>query len=76
MIDGSCYLGMKMKVYDAELHAVSEGLKAILSCNPGVLRICIDNSASVLALSESTSNDESCSKAKITSDTLIAHGWI
>jgi hypothetical protein len=56
---------------------VSEGLKAILSCNfkPGVLRICIDNSASVLALSESTSNDESSSKAKITSDTLIARGW-
>jgi hypothetical protein len=26
MIDGFCYLGMKMEVYDAELHAVSEGL--------------------------------------------------
>jgi hypothetical protein len=53
MIDSFCYLGMKMEVYDAELHAVSEGLKAILSCNfkPGVLRICIDNSASVPALS-------------------------
>jgi hypothetical protein len=77
MINGFCNLGMKMGVYDTELHAVSEGLKTILSCNfkPGVLRICIDNSASVLALSESTSNDESCSKAKITSDTLITHGW-
>jgi ribonuclease HI len=76
MIDGFCYLSMKMEIYDAKLHAVS-GLKAILSCNfkPGVLRICIDNSASVLALSESTLNDKSCSKAKITSDTLIAHGW-
>jgi hypothetical protein len=70
MRDGFCCLGMKMEVYDAELHTVSKGLKAILSCNfkPGVLRICIDNSASVLALSESTS------KAKITS-TLISRGW-
>jgi hypothetical protein len=33
MIDGFCYLCMKMEVYDAELHAVSEALKAILSCN-------------------------------------------
>jgi hypothetical protein len=77
MIDGFCYLGMKMEVYDAEPHVVLEGLKAILLCNfkPGVLRICIDNSASVLALSDPTSNDESCSKAKITSDTLISHEW-
>jgi hypothetical protein len=30
MIDGFCYLGMKMEVYEAELHAISEGLKAII----------------------------------------------
>jgi hypothetical protein len=77
VIDGVCYLAMKMEVYDAELHAVSKGLKAILSYNfkRGVLRICIDNSAAVLALSESTSNHESSSRAKITSDTLISLGW-
>jgi hypothetical protein len=77
MIDRFCYLGMKIEVYDAELHAVIEGLKALLSSNfkPGVLRICIDNSALVLALSDSTSNDENCSKAKIASDTSIVHGW-
>jgi hypothetical protein len=40
-INGFCYLGMKMEVYDAELHAVSGELKAILSCNrkPSILRI-------------------------------------
>jgi hypothetical protein len=77
MIDDFCYLGMKMEVYNAELHAVSEGLKTILSCNfkPGILRICIDNSVSVLTLSESTLSDKSSSKAKITSDILIFCRW-
>jgi hypothetical protein len=58
-IEGWCHLGEKMEVYDAEIHVVAEGLVATASDlkQPHNLIICIDNSATVLALSDSTSTE-------------------
>jgi ribonuclease HI len=49
---GSCYLGNIMEVYDAEIHAVYEGLKYVQSSTllPSQVLICIDSTSEISVL--------------------------
>jgi ribonuclease HI len=76
--NGFCFLGERMEVYDAELHAVVEGLQMLTTnkISPTQLYICIDNSAAVLALSNETSSEESAVIARQLCMNLADSGWI
>jgi hypothetical protein len=47
---GSCYLGKKCEVFDAELHAISEALPLLLSApgRPSKVVLCVDNQSALL----------------------------
>jgi hypothetical protein len=66
-----------MEVFDAELYAISEGLRTIPTSNlrPSTLRICIDNAASVLAFLEKSSTEGGTYKAKTTFLSFTTLGW-
>jgi ribonuclease HI len=66
-----------MEVYDAEIHAVAEGLQAveaIIDSQPRRLTICTDNSAAVLALTDTKSVEESTIQAKQIGQSLTTKG--
>jgi hypothetical protein len=75
---GSCYLGKKCEVYDAELHAISEALPLLLSAPgpPSKVVLCVDNQSALLALQEG--NPENHQYARTALDylsTLQQSGW-
>ena len=53
MASGSCCICSKAEVFDAELHAVQEGLEHISSLNwhPRDIVVCVDNQAALTTLS-------------------------
>ena len=52
LVSGSCAIGEKAEVYDAELHAIQEGLEHIssLNWNPKDILVCVDNQAALITL--------------------------
>jgi hypothetical protein len=57
---GFCNLGIESEVFDAELHAVHEGLSFLAASDfsPRNLVICIDNTAAIGTLQDNNSNSE------------------
>ena len=49
VVQGSCYIGTQSEVYDAELHAIAEGLQQISQTGVtlGKIYICLDNQATI-----------------------------
>ena len=75
---GSCSLGKKAEVFDAELHAVQEGLLSVKSTHsqPTHITICVDNQAALTTLN--TGNPENWEFARNTLQTMTemrATGW-
>jgi ribonuclease HI len=60
VVQGSCYIGTQLEVYDAELHAIAEGLQQIsqTGVTPGKMYICIDNQAAIDTLWDNKLNSE------------------
>ena len=75
---GSCCIGGKTEVYDAELHAIQEGLQQITSLdwNPRDILVCVDNQAALITL---TSGNPAGSEFAHHTLQLISHlqhkGW-
>ena len=68
---GSCSLGKKTEVFDAELHAIQEGLTSIKSklSQPTHITICVDNQAALTTLNKG--NPENWEFARNTLQTMI-----
>jgi len=58
--EGSCHLGSRAKVYDAELHVVQEAVSTLLTTTApwGTVFICIDNQAVMATLNFNKHNHE------------------
>jgi ribonuclease HI len=75
--EGSCYLGERMEVFDAELHAAYEGLNNIRTIlyKPEHIILCIDNSSAIKVLSNNPNQIEGAFKTTEVSKLLTNHGW-
>ena len=76
---GQCCIGSKAEVYDAELHAIQEGLLLIHSMNwtPTRILICADNQSALAALAgRNPKNSEFARNTLTTIDLLQKQGWI
>jgi ribonuclease HI len=75
--EGSCHLGSRAEVFDAELHAVQEATAALLTTAIPRSRvvICIDNQASIDTLQFNKDNHEYARHALETVAQLQLLGW-
>jgi ribonuclease HI len=74
--EGSCYLGERMEVFDAELHAAYEGLDVQTTLDkPEHIFLCIDNSSAIEVLSDNLDRIEGAFKATGVAKLLNNHGW-
>jgi ribonuclease HI len=75
-LTGSCYLGKKCEVYDAELHAISEALPLLLSAPPSTILLCVDNQAALTALQEGNPDNHEYARTALNHlSTLQQSGW-
>jgi ribonuclease HI len=73
-----CNLGLQCKVFDAELHAVQEGLRLFPTSptNPNTtIYICIDNQAEIQTLTYNQHNHQYTRETLATAETLTGNGW-
>jgi ribonuclease HI len=72
-----CYLGNRAEVFDAELHAVQEGLLALgeIDTPPGLTYLCIDNTAAIDTLSCNNRNSMYAREALQCAGKLSEKGW-
>lgn len=77
MHSGSCHLGSKAEVYDAELHAAHEALTYLSTTNytPAQAYLCIDNSSAIEALTDNTYESEYAREAIHSASHLTTNGW-
>jgi ribonuclease HI len=75
--EGSCYLGNRAQVYDAELHAVLEAVSALLTTTIPRSKafICIDNQAAISTLEFNKDNHEYARRSLETVAQLRLLGW-
>jgi ribonuclease HI len=76
--ESSCYLGARMEVFDAELHAAYEALAtaADLGLRAGHVYLCIDNQAAIYVLANNPDCIEGGYRACNEAKHLIQLGWI
>jgi ribonuclease HI len=75
-LTGSCYLGKKCEVYDAELHAISEALPLLLSAPPSTVLLCVDNQSALTALQEGNPDNHEYARTALNHlFTLQQSGW-
>lgn len=76
LFEGSCYLGQRMEVFDAELHAVAEALQGLTIRleHPRPIYICIDNTSAILSLQHNPDNIEAASVASAAASKLVLNG--
>jgi ribonuclease HI len=76
VVQVSCYIGTQSEAYDAELHAIAEGLQQIsqTGVTPGKMYICIDNQAAIDTLWDKL-NSEPAPHAVKQANILKAQGW-
>jgi hypothetical protein len=57
---GSCYIGIQSEVFDAEPHAIAEGLEDLkqIEITPTKIYTCVDNQAAIDTLYENRENSE------------------
>jgi len=75
---GKCNIGRKAEVFDAELHAIHEGLMTVqkLGWQPRTLLICADNQSALQTLTTGNPlNMEFARNTLIVASQLIADGW-
>jgi len=75
--EGSCHLGSRAKVYDAELHAVQEAVSTLLTTTAprGTVFICIDNQSAMATLNFNKHNHEYTRRALDSIEDLRTLGW-
>jgi ribonuclease HI len=75
--EGSCYLGERMEVFDAELHAAYEGLNNVQTMldKPEHIFLCIDNSSAIEVLSNNPDRIEGAFKTTKVAKLLTNHIW-
>lgn len=72
---GNCCLGKKAEVYDAEIHAIQEGLRAVQG-SPRTILICVDNPSALTTLATNNpENTEYGRKALEAIRELSSAGW-
>src|SRR5207237_3795687 len=78
VVKGSCYLGDRAEVFDAELHAVHESLLALGEINkpPGRTYLCIDNTAAIDTLSSNSRNSMYARHTLECAATMVGAGWL
>jgi ribonuclease HI len=73
-----CNLGTRCEVFDAELHAVYEGL-CLIPTSPitpnTTIYICIDNQAAIQTLAYNQHNHQYACETLTTAETLTHNGW-
>jgi ribonuclease HI len=75
-LTGSCYLGKKCKVYDAELHAISQALPLLLSTPPSTVLLGVDNRSALTALQEGNPDNHEYARTALNHlSTLQQSGW-
>jgi hypothetical protein len=77
MFEGYCCLCRSMEVYDAEIHAVKEGLSTLHSISqlvPSQIYICIDNSAEISVLGDNPNRAQGATEACEVALTLVNSG--
>jgi ribonuclease HI len=77
LTSGSCHLGHRAEVYDAELHAVQEAITTLLITTMPHTKvfICIDNKAAIDTLQLNKSNHEYARRTIQIIDKLRLLGW-
>jgi len=77
LTDGSCHLGDRAEVYDAELHAIQEATAILLTTTipRSTIFICIDNKATIDTLQFNKYNHEYARRTLQTIETLQLLGW-
>jgi hypothetical protein len=73
---GLCHLGIQSEVFDAELHAIAEGLEGLnqIEIAPTKIYICVDNQAEIDTLYENRDNSEPARQAIKQANLLKAKG--
>jgi ribonuclease HI len=76
VVQGLCYIGTQSEVYDAELHAIAEGLQQIsqTGVTPGKMYIYINNQAAIDTLWDNKLNSEPTRHAIKQANILKAQG--
>jgi ribonuclease HI len=73
-----CNLGTQAEVFDAELHAVPEGLLLLPTTShrqPTTAYLCIDNQSAIQTLSNNKHNHQFARKALTRAQNLFHNGW-
>jgi ribonuclease HI len=75
--EGSCYLGERMEVFDAELHAAYEGLNNIRTIlyKPKHIYLYIDNTSAIEVLLNNPDRIEGAFETTEVVKLLTNHGW-
>jgi ribonuclease HI len=73
----SCYLGERMEVFDAELHAAYKGLNNVRTMlyKPEHIFLCIDNSSAIEVLPNNPDRIEGAFKTTKVAKLLTNHSW-
>ena len=80
LASGYCCIGDKSEVYDAELHAIQEGLLFLASTGtegaPGNLVVCVDNQAALMTLAGGNPNGTEYAQHTLNTIGLLqGQGW-
>jgi ribonuclease HI len=73
-----CNLGTQCEVFDAELHAIHEGLHLVLTSpttTNTTIYICIDNQAPIQTLAHNQQTHQYARETLTTAETLTNNGW-
>jgi ribonuclease HI len=75
--EGSYYLGERIEVFDAELHAAYEGLNNVQTMldKPEHIFLCIDNSSAIEVLSNNPDRIEGTFRTTEVAKILANYGW-
>jgi hypothetical protein len=78
ILEGYCYFGRSMEVYDAEIHAVKEGLSTLCTISQLVqsqIYICIVNSTAISVLGDNPNRVQGAIEAREVALALVNSGW-
>jgi ribonuclease HI len=73
-----CNIGTRCEVFDAELHAIQEGLRLVPTSpttSNTTIYICIDNQAAIQTLAYNQDNHQYARETLTTAETLRDNGW-
>jgi ribonuclease HI len=78
IVNGSCNLGLRSEVFDAELHAVYESLTYLISSSlkPNQIHVCIDSKSTIDILKHNPRRIEGENRSQNAAQILRTNGWL